>query len=171
MSFIMRYASLIMLLFLIIPLILSGVLLGLNLKNEHQILHLFFQDIGLRAQTLLTTLSSIINTIARSIWPFNELENLHFNNEDDIHKNSNIFEENDYKHNWALAIILHTLHVLYPMRSGNEARSVRLRHAYRIFGPYHGPSKENGAKFYSGSIILCSHFWKDLKSWPKKVVR
>ena len=42
----------------------------------------------------------------RPIGPYNELKNLHFGNEEDMHMSSKIHEANGYGHDWELAIIL-----------------------------------------------------------------
>ena len=56
-------------------------------KNRHQ-KDMRFKEIGLRAQIFSTVLGSMVNVTVRqgeeSILPFNEHENLHFDNEKDI---------------------------------------------------------------------------------------
>ena len=55
---------------------------------------------GLPAQNMITVLGSIVNIIAGElIWPFNEHENLHFDNEWNIHMSSEKYEERGYSLN------------------------------------------------------------------------
>ena len=63
---------------------------------------------GLRAQNLITILGSIVNIIGgEPIWPFNEHENLHFDDEWDIHMSSEKYEESGYSLNLDLLTILY----------------------------------------------------------------
>lgn len=57
--------------------------LGAN-KNRHQKGIMYLKEIELRFQNILTILGSILNIIGGTIWPLNEYDNLHFDNEYDL---------------------------------------------------------------------------------------
>ena len=50
--------------------------------------YIFFKEIGLRAQHMITILGSLINIWWGSKSPFNEHDNLHDDNEQNIHVSS-----------------------------------------------------------------------------------
>ena len=69
---------------------------GHSQQGQHVLIHhpqnikdKCIEEIGLYAQSLLPILGSIINMIGGMycMWPFTELKDLHFNNEQDIHVN------------------------------------------------------------------------------------
>ena len=65
------------------------------------------------------------------IWAFDELEDLHFDNEQDIHISSEDHEENGFGPDSDLSIISHYLKcVPYPTRSGCTVKSVHSRPTY-----------------------------------------
>ena len=50
------------------------------------------KEIGLRAQKLLATLSSIINAIEEIVWSVNEYENVHFDIEYNLYMGSKDYD-------------------------------------------------------------------------------
>ena len=53
-------------------------------------------EIGLRAQNMIAILSWWSTQFGGPIWPYNEYKNLHFDNEQDTHTSSEIYEEIGY---------------------------------------------------------------------------
>ena len=69
--------------------------------------HVFKRDRTV-ARNIIIILGSIVNTIVGgTIWPFNENENLHFLNKEDIHMSSWVYEESGYSLNFDLLAILY----------------------------------------------------------------
>lgn len=79
---------------------------------------------------MLTMLGSIVNMIRRAICPLNKRENVHFDNEQDIHMTSENSEANRDGHNLDLLIISHWFRVSHPTRSGCREKSIHLRPTY-----------------------------------------
>ena len=58
----------------------------------------YFKVIGLHAQYILTILGSIVNMIGGLIWPLDEQENLHFDDEQITPVSFKNHEANGHKH-------------------------------------------------------------------------
>jgi hypothetical protein len=114
--------------------------------NKHLYLSNKWLDVNLRTNTkkawvktrsnyvLIIQFFSILDLIVnirwergKSLWSFNNLENLHFDNEKSIHMSSRVHAEYGYGHGLDLLIISHQLHVSYPTRSGWREKSTHLR--------------------------------------------
>jgi hypothetical protein len=67
---------------------------------------MYFKEIGLHAQNMLIILGSIINIFGGETYMiFEELKNLHFEDEEDIHMSSKNYVENGYR-NIALDLLI-----------------------------------------------------------------
>ena len=99
-------------------------------KNRHKKGIMCLEEIGLRAQNLLTILGSVVNISEGGggrggpIWPLNGHNNLHFDNEPVIHMNSINDEENGDGHNLDLLNISDNLRALYPTRTGCRGKKM-----------------------------------------------
>lgn len=69
----------------------------------------------------------------KSMCSFTKNENVSFDNELDIYRSFDIYEENGYKHILGLSVISQYLHVSHPARSECKAESVR----FKALLPYH----------------------------------
>ena len=69
---------------------------GCEAKNGHQN-DMCWKEIELRAQHLLTILDIIVNIIRWNYATFINTENLHFDNEQEIHMSSENYEESGYR--------------------------------------------------------------------------
>ena len=54
--------------------------------------------------------------ISGDLWSLHKHENLHFDNDEDIHLSPKNYEEGNYTHDLDLVIISHWLRVSYPTR-------------------------------------------------------
>ena len=84
---------------------MNGVWLGRGSKNKHQ-KDMWFKEIGLRAQNMLTILSEIVNIILGGghVCPLYEHENLHFDNAYNNQMNLQNYKANDYM--WCLDLLI-----------------------------------------------------------------
>ena len=73
-------------------------------KDGHQ-KDMCWKEIGLLAQNLLAILDAIVNIIGGPVWTLNDSENLHFDNENDMHMSSKKYEKSGYMHNLGLLIV------------------------------------------------------------------
>ena len=73
-----------------------------------ELTHVFNKEVGLRAYNFanICRLNSQHKGGGGPIGPYNELKNLHFDNEEYMHMSSKIHEANGYGHDLELAIIL-----------------------------------------------------------------
>lgn len=89
----------------------------------------------------------------------NDHGNLHFDNEEDLHTKSNIYEANGPQGQFDLLIISRWLHVLNPRRSGWRAKSIRIRHVYEFLKVgFISNKQESHVVMFSLSILPCKGF-------------
>lgn len=105
-------------------------MVGCECKNEHQ-KDICWKDIDLCAQNMLTILDTMVNIIGGgAIWSLTIVEDLHFEDEEDVHMSSKTYEESGHMHDLDLLSISHELSVSNLMRSGCMEKVTRLRPAY-----------------------------------------
>ena len=106
-------------------------MIGCESKNGHQKGDMCWTDWITCSIFLLTILDAIVNIIGGTYDYLVTQASFHFDNEEDIHSSSKIYEESGYGHDLDLLIILNSLWcVSYPTRSGCRQRSVHLRPTY-----------------------------------------
>ena len=75
-----------------------------DLKNKTQN-GMCLKEIALRAQNVTIILGSLVTIVKRSLWPFNEHENIHIDNQQYIHMRFENYKEGDYNLNLDLPIV------------------------------------------------------------------
>lgn len=83
------------------------------------------KEIGVCGSNLLSAcfLHALVRIMGGGRVGFNNLKNLHLNNEHGIHTSSKKYEGSDYGHDVDLLIILHWLRISYTTRSEYKRRS------------------------------------------------